>query len=79
VLSQLHDGVATFELSLLPPGLTINDQTTPNNGAGIDFANLTYEAGTPPDGGGDVPEPASLTLFALAGVIGLRRRRYRSK
>jgi hypothetical protein len=80
VLSQLHDGNATFELTLAPPGLESNNDATPNNGAGIDFATLSFEAGTPGGGGGgggsdSIPEPASVTLLALASVIGLRRRR----
>ena len=43
VLSQLHDGNATFELTLAPPGLESNNDATPNNGAGIDLQRLVLK------------------------------------
>lgn len=70
LLGELSDGVATFDLTL--EGITISSIgiELPNNGAGLDFAQLLLDETPVP-----VPPGIALLLPACAGLlVGLRRR-----
>ena len=65
----LQDGMATFLLTLQPPGLGSNGLVEfPGNGAGLDFATLRV----------NVSEPTALALLALGSLAIAARRRLRS-
>ena len=69
-VAELADGSATFSIELDGPGLlqgANGQEETPNNGAGFDFATLSFAA---------IPEPAIATgLLAMGGLVLSRRRR----
>lgn len=73
--AALSDGSATFSLTLNGPGLQSvtgpSGNTTPYNGAALDFARLDYNQTTA------VPEPSAMLLLGsgLAGLAGFGRRR----
>lgn len=66
--SALSDGIATFALTLQGPGLEDGGGTTSGNAAGLDFATLTV-----------VPEPATICLLGLGGLLLGRNRKSNKK
>jgi hypothetical protein len=69
LFAELAGGSAEFSLALQPPGLSGPPPTpTSGNGAGLDFARLTFNV---------IPEPNILTLLGTGafGLLGYGRRR----
>lgn len=74
VLAAMADGSVTFSLTLQGPGLAgvagSTGETSPFDGAGLDFAQLDFQQGQA------VPEPTTLLLTGLGmGALALLRRR----
>ncbi len=74
-LATIATGQAMVSLTLAGPGLAgdpgSSNVTTPFNGAGLDFSNLNINPTA-------VPEPSSLAMVVIAGLIGCGFARRRS-